>query len=266
MQKQARVEIFVKTFLILIALLCFATTVSATWIHEYVDDPVNFTENSNRAIVLDSNGYPHIAYGGGNLYYTFFDGTDWQYQIVDSDPGVGKYASIGLDASGNVHISYIDGLNGALKYATVLSTIVTGTPMSPTNEVTANLSVGGINVVAYKYKLNNGAVTTQDTNVSLAVISSDAQWMSFSNDNVNFSGWEPYSSVRSWVLSTGDGNKTVYAHLKDLAGNVGTTSASIVLDNTAPSGNVAINLWAAYSTEKTVTLSISSNDAVFYEY
>ncbi|TBL71075.1 S-layer homology domain-containing protein [Paenibacillus thalictri] len=55
--------------------------------------------------------------------------------------------------------------------------------------------------------------------------------MQFSNDNVNWSGWEPFSETKSWILADGDGVKTVYMRLIDKAGNEMTqpVSANILL-------------------------------------
>ncbi|TBL71073.1 S-layer homology domain-containing protein [Paenibacillus thalictri] len=60
--------------------------------------------------------------------------------------------------------------------------------------------------------------------------------MQFSNDNVNWSGWEPFSETKSWTLEDGDGMKTVYMRLIDKAGNElsQVASASILLQ-TPPS-------------------------------
>lgn len=70
------------------------------------------------AIAVDSNGRPHIAYGGNHLYYAYYDGSIWRYETIDSSSKVGQYASIAIDKSGKAHISYYDDHNHALKYAT----------------------------------------------------------------------------------------------------------------------------------------------------
>lgn len=44
--------------------------------------------------------------------------TSWDIQTVDSFGNVGEASSIAVDSSGNSHISYIDGTNQTLKYAT----------------------------------------------------------------------------------------------------------------------------------------------------
>ena len=43
--------------------------------------------------------------------------------------------------------------------------------------------------------------------------------MSFSNDNQVWSAPEPFAEEKAWVLSAGEGNKTVYALFGDAAGN-----------------------------------------------
>jgi hypothetical protein len=60
--------------------------------------------------------------------------------------------------------------------------------------------------------------------------------MMFSNDNLNWSSVEPFSeSPKQWVVSSGDGKKTVYAKYKDVSGNWSTAfSDSIIFDSTAP--------------------------------
>ncbi|MDH7486327.1 MAG: carboxypeptidase regulatory-like domain-containing protein, partial [Anaerolineae bacterium] len=72
---------------------------------------------TNRSLRLDTSGHPHIAYGGDHLYYAWHDGAAWHLETVDPSPGVGRYASLGLDGAGFPHISYHDGVHGSLKYA-----------------------------------------------------------------------------------------------------------------------------------------------------
>ncbi len=87
------------------------------WIIECVDCPKSFYGMSDRSLVLDAAGHPHIAYGGDHLYYAWHDGTSWHYETADSSPIVGAYASLALDQEGYPHISFMDGQNQDLRYA-----------------------------------------------------------------------------------------------------------------------------------------------------
>lgn len=59
--------------------------------------------------------------------------------------------------------------------------------------------------------------------------------MRFSNDGTTWSEWEPFANSKEWVVSEGDGEKTIYVQTKDRAGNQsGRAQDTIVLDQTAP--------------------------------
>jgi hypothetical protein len=72
------------------------------------------------SLALDDDGFPHISYydySNGDLKYAFWDGSDWNVEVVDSEGNVGRYTSIALDSNNYPHISYCDYGNGFLKYA-----------------------------------------------------------------------------------------------------------------------------------------------------
>ncbi len=72
----------------------------------------------NNSIDLDSNGYPHISYldsANDDLKYAFYDGTDWNIEIIDGFGYSGQFNSISLDSNDRPHISYCD--FGILNYA-----------------------------------------------------------------------------------------------------------------------------------------------------
>jgi len=59
--------------------------------------------------------------------------------------------------------------------------------------------------------------------------------MRFSNDNINFTDWEPFSTNKPWVLSSVDGDEWVYVQYRDWAGNSSESFFdSINLDTTKP--------------------------------
>ncbi|MCU0611440.1 MAG: hypothetical protein MUE60_06585, partial [Candidatus Eisenbacteria bacterium] len=105
-------------FLLPCALLAQGYAESAVgWEIEVVDNGKQFSNMTDRSLRLDAQGHPHVAYGEDWLYYGFFDGLEWHYEVADSSPRVGQYASLALDSSGCPHISYYDERNGDLKYA-----------------------------------------------------------------------------------------------------------------------------------------------------
>ena len=71
--------------------------------------------------------------------------------------------------------------------------------------------------------INSGAATTTTNAVTLTLSASDAggtvTGMKISNDGVSYSSEVAYATSRTWTLSSGYGNKTVYVLFKDSAGN-----------------------------------------------
>lgn len=107
--------------------------------------------------------------------------------------------------------------------------------------------------------INGGATYTNSRNVTLTLDAEDAATMCFSNNNPTWSAWEAYATTKSWSLSSGDGQKTVYVKFKDASGvESDTYSDTIVLDTTAPTGSISINKGAAYTDSKSVTLTLSA--------
>ncbi|MFN2613378.1 MAG: hypothetical protein ABR552_00990 [Actinomycetota bacterium] len=93
-----------------------------------------------------------------------------------------------------------------------------------------------------------------------------------SNDNVTYGTWFTYgpsAQVVSWILTTGDGTKRVWAHYQDGQGNIATIGPqSIVLDTLKPTvpGTLGRTVSCAGS-DRTVSLSWgSSSDTNFLGY
>ncbi|HTY20207.1 MAG TPA: hypothetical protein VMC44_01095, partial [Geobacteraceae bacterium] len=74
--------------------------------------------------------------------------------------------------------------------------------------------------------INNGDESTTNQNVTLElsavdnISSEDSISMRFSNNNSIWSAWEAYAASKSWYLTSGKGNKTVYVQFRDGVGNV----------------------------------------------
>jgi len=121
--------------------------------------------------------------------------------------------------------------------------------------------------------INAGAASTNSINVTLTLSCSDANdcsQMRFSNDNVTYSGAESYGTSKTYILTTGNGTKTVWAKFKDKDGNWSktTTSASILLDTIAPT-TTASPPGGTYTGSVDVTLSCADGagsgcDKIYY--
>ncbi|MDD3627957.1 MAG: hypothetical protein PHV06_11655, partial [bacterium] len=100
--------------------LKYAVKLSTSWETEIVDNSGDVGYYSS--IAVDSNNLPHIAYYSAfpdyNLKYSYWDGTKWQIETVDSDLNdVGQCCSITLDQNDYPLISYLDATNRDLKLA-----------------------------------------------------------------------------------------------------------------------------------------------------
>lgn len=105
-----------------------------------------------------------------------------------------------------------------------------------------------------------GAYTTS-TSVRLLLNSLNAFQMRFSNDNSVWSNWESYNQIKDWTLAGGDGLKTVYVQFRDNVDNSSTSTATITLDTTGPSGAILINGGANLTNLRSVTLTLTASDA-----
>lgn len=70
------------------------------------------------AITVDGSDQPHIAYLNwttSTIYYSYYDGSSWQTLSVPASIGVANNTglSIGIAASGYIHIGYIDSIGSA---------------------------------------------------------------------------------------------------------------------------------------------------------
>ncbi|SNB46232.1 ELWxxDGT repeat protein [Geobacter sp. DSM 9736] len=95
-------------------------------------------------------------------------------------------------------------------------------------------------------RIDNDAATTSSTGVLISIHATAQDpgvscsgiypricgelFIRFSNDATVWSDWEPAQPERNWTLSTGDGEKTIYAELRDLAGNTALFGDTIILD------------------------------------
>lgn len=116
--------------------------------------------------------------------------------------------------------------------------------------------------------INNGNVYTTNReitlNLSLGNGVTDVVAVQFSNNNSSWSGVEAFSSIKSYTLPTGDGNKTVYVRLIDRAGNITVIHNSIILDTTAPTGTLTL-ITPSVTNATTVLLTVTSSNTDYME-
>jgi alpha-tubulin suppressor-like RCC1 family protein len=106
--------------------------------------------------------------------------------------------------------------------------------------ITASFAADDITPPTGSIVINNGAAFTNTTTVILTLSAADSgsglSQMQFSNDGSTWSTPEAYATSKSWMLTNGDGTKTVYIKFKDNANNWSNSIASntITLDTTPP--------------------------------
>lgn len=111
-----------------------------------------------------------------------------------------------------------------------------------TNEYTKTVSVNNVAPTG-TIRINDGSAATKSATVSLALSATDplpgsgVGHMRLRNENATaWSAWEPFATSRSWLLSEGDGAKTVHVEYRDNAGNISTAAIrdEILLDTIRP--------------------------------
>ena len=238
-------------FAIVLAVLLFSVVLigvsnaGTNWVIQTVDS-IGIVGNGS-SLALDSFNNPHITYydsTNDDLKYASWTGSSWVIQTVDSTGDVGVDSSLALDSSDNPHISYHDFTNWDLKYAR-------GQNYPPTGSI----------------EINNGDAYSNSTNVTLDLThSADYATVSevrYSNDGTfDTEPWDTPAGSKAWILTSGDGEKTVYFQIRDSEGLLSSTYFdSIILDTTAPVCSVLINNDDAYATSNSVMLQLTYNDA-----
>ncbi|MCK5561571.1 MAG: zinc ribbon domain-containing protein, partial [Thermoplasmata archaeon] len=113
--------------------------------------------------------------------------------------------------------------------------------------------------------INDDDIYTNLEIVSLALFAEDTgsglNHIAFSTDNVVWSDWESYGITKFFTLPTGDGPKTVYFKVEDMANNSATASDSITLDTEPPINlSIVINDNAQYTNSINVELDLTADD------
>ncbi|RMF16929.1 MAG: hypothetical protein D6761_05400, partial [Candidatus Dadabacteria bacterium] len=91
-------------------------------------------------------------------------------------------------------------------------------------------------VMTIQGSISVSATTTNTVNLVFSSVDTDVESVALSNfATLADASYQPFTTVVPWVLSSGDGQKTVYARFRDRAGNESpVTWATISLDTTPP--------------------------------
>jgi hypothetical protein len=118
------------------------------------------------------------------------------------------------------------------------------------------------------FKIAEGTATKAST-VNLSVTGSDPDagdsvtHMRFANSVADLltASWLPFSNTATFSLSGGDGSKTIYMQVRDSNNAISASSSqTILLDQTAPTGTLIINDGAAWTKSDIVTLKGTYTD------
>jgi hypothetical protein len=147
-----------------------------------------------------------------------------EYRWYVDDPELGSYGRTARTfvtvppQSDGIHTFYVDAFDNLQHGALVGSHVFQIDTTPPTGSI----------------QINGGASTTNSVSVSLTLDASDSESgisdMQFRNSDGSWTGWEPYSTSKSWTLTSGDGSKTVYVHFRNNVGSISTFSDDITLE------------------------------------
>ena len=119
-------------------------------------------------------------------------------------------------------------------------------------------------VTSISITINDGAAYTNSATVTLSLNvpnMTDVQKVRYSNDGAWITvQWENPTPTRTWELTSGDGNKTVYCQVMDMVGSTSNVTASIVLDTTKPLADAGANQTVDQGTQVTLDGSASTDE------
>ncbi len=115
-------------------------------------------------------------------------------------------------------------------------------------------------------RINSGDEFTNSNKVELSLhaedIGSGIGYMSFSNDSLSWSSWEPFAAKRSMNLAEGDGEKTVYFKARDNVGNIAEHVMDTIILDTTPPQDLSIEILeeGVYTKSNRVSLNLHAID------
>ena len=103
--------------------LKYASLTGTSWSISTVEAGLSWGNSSSAShtdtsIGIDSSGNVHISYYNAGLKYAFYDGTSWNFTLIDTVENIQGNTNLIIDDGQRIHISYHDNANKSLKYAT----------------------------------------------------------------------------------------------------------------------------------------------------
>ncbi len=150
----------------------------------------------------------------------------------------------------NVTTYQFNAQTGTTYYFAITAYDTSGNESGYSSEVSIYVPVPDATPPTGTVVINSGSATTPSRVVTLSLSASDAGGtvvaMKISNDGVTWSGEAPFAASQSWVLTEGDGVKTVYVNFKDASGNWMSTAARDTIElRLDTDGDGMPNTWEA---------------------
>lgn len=172
---------------------------------------------SNITDGLKGSGVSEVCFSNDGIDYT-----DWEPCTGNMEK---EWTLSSGDGSKTVYMKLKDRLGNITPSSSPIYT--TAISLDTTPPENCSIAINGTDTIAYQRGV---MLTLAATDAASGVAS-----MQFSNDGINFSDPEIYTTSKSWLLTTGTGTKTVYAKFTDRAGNTTTSiiSGTITLENSS---------------------------------
>lgn len=134
-----------------------------------------------------------------------------------------------MTGNGNLSVAFVDATNTTDAATTTISVVSQGS--------NASGSASGSSVVG-SVTINNNAASTDSRTVTLQLNATGASEMAIS-ESADFVGgvWEPYATTRTFTLSSGAGNKTVYVKFGSSTGSISAVASDSITLTTPQAGS-----------------------------
>jgi hypothetical protein len=177
---------------------------------------------------------------------------EWAKTIIDSAGDIGKQTSLGVDAKGNVHISYLDTTNKKLKYATNVSGSWVTTIIDDAGDYDTSLALDADGHVHIVYDGATGGNLRYASNAS-------GNWIVSTIESGAYSGVVGDTSIA--LDSSGKAHIT-YFHSADLDLKYATNAAGTWVTSVVVNGGASNGTLPGYS----ASIGLDSNGKIHISY